>query len=719
MSRLALPKVLRQELGVKEKRPYKKPLPRAQRPQTRKRRKLYQSQPQDAQDDIDDTPDRNVRPLPKTAEERYMEQDDAEIDYWEAKLGNRQKSAGGDELGDGLDDLFEGLDLPRGPSKLEEESGSEQDESGSEGDMAAFEETEDFAGFESEEETRPTRPSIYKPFVQDGSEDPTTKYVPPALRNKAPQAANTEIRRHLNGLLNKLSSANIATIVSDIEALYRSHPRGSVNEELTSLIINVVSDKSGLLESFVVLHAAIVAAIYKTHGVDFAASFTQTLVELILNDEQEASKRMINLMTLVIELYNYNVIASTLLFDFVKLLISTLSETNSEILLTIVRSAGSSMRKDDPAALKDILIELNAGLKAQYHEQGIPIPTRMRFMVDAMMDLKNNKPAHAESQQAKELRTRMRKFIGGLNGGNQTSSEPLRVSLDDIRNVASKGKWWLIGASWRQEARNEEIEQRADVQDANSDLLELARKHRLNNPIRKQIFVTLLSASDYMEAISSVLSLRLKKAQESEICRVLLLLVGSEEHYNPYYTFIAKGLSEKHNMRLSLQFCLWDFLKECGEVDGDSYSSDSTERPSMRKLVNVGKFYGSLVGMDCLSLTILKTLTFARLQPQTKILLDVLMTELFMTVTTAAKKAAAAKPSKNQDRETELARDEKLTQIFGAVKKFDAESDRSGLKDGLDWFLRKTVIKATVAANQDDARVVKLCVETARIVLSS
>lgn len=802
-----LPRALRSELGVESTRKSTKQRQqkRAQE-EPRKKRKLYQPQSDDEEPAL--LPKRSgqkkTKPVAKAHDDVLIDKDDAEIDYWEAKLGQK-KGSNAEDFEDGLDDIFDGLDLPRGQSRLIEEG---QDASGSDDSDADADEdeptsshlknqaqpiattdtvdAESFTGFDSEEDVNTrnaassksnNRPSIYLPFTTTESSSPSTaavptKYVPPALRKRDQSTSNTDIRRQLNGLLNRLSAANISSIVNELIAIYRTSPRASINEELTDILLHIVSDKSGLLESFVILHAALVAALYKCYGIDFAASFVQRTVESILAmTDTTKDRKAINLMTLVTELYNYGVIASTLLYDFIRSLLSDLTEVNVEILLVIVRSSGSQMRSDDPTSLKEILILLQSEMARQYTAQGVEIPLRIKFMVDTMMNLKNNKVTNAEGQQAKELRIRMKRYIGGLsNQVGQATSEPLRVSLQDIKNVHTKGKWWLIGASWRNTRQTGEDGQdddadRHDVQetgfdnDAHSeDLLALARKHRLNNPIRKQIFITILSASDYLEAVTSVLSLRLKKSQESEIARVLLLLVAAEERYNPYYTHVAKGLGERHGMRISLQFCLWDFLRSLGETeigqigaytqddddDGDGTGPGrSNDRPSMRKIVNVAKFYGTLVAMSVLPITVLKTLTFARLQPQTKTFLDIFFTQLFLhVVAISASSSSHVKastigigPSSSISSATVAARearqrevDGKYAEIFGKIKTFDGTtaSQHGGanvsggpkLKDGIDWFLRRVVAKACAAASDADAAIVKEGVETSRTILS-
>ena len=131
-------------------------------------------------------------------------------------------------------------------------------------------------------------------------------------------------------------------------------------------------------------------------------------------------------------------------------------------------------------------------------------------MIEAITQLKNNrlKAAVANSVVLAEATQRMRKILGSLNSRSIRASEPLAASLDDIRNVETKGKWWLVGASWRdnmagQPEPTKEKDKRTikkcqavdtDTLGESIDYLQLAREQRMNTDVRKAIFVTIMSS---------------------------------------------------------------------------------------------------------------------------------------------------------------------------------------------------------------------------------
>lgn len=116
-------------------------------------------------------------------------------------------------------------------------------------------------------------------------------------------------------------------------------------------------------------------------------------------------------------------------------------------------------------------------------------------------------------------------------------------------------------------------------------------------------------SQDYEDACQRLVRLRLKKAQEKEVPRVILHCCGSEAAYNPYYTLVSRHLCGQHTLKMAFQFALWGLFRQMGEDDGsgqDQTDDDRNDEMPMRKIVNLAKLYGGLVAESALSLHILK-----------------------------------------------------------------------------------------------------------------
>ncbi|KAG6856902.1 hypothetical protein H0H87_012483 [Tephrocybe sp. NHM501043] len=609
--------------------------------------------------------------------DRKADEEDAYISYLEAKLGytkgEKRKKPSDD---DGLDDLLDFADTlvdPLAGGGDDEEIGDEDDNdlneeeedlesqpSGSESGSEGYEDDEwrglddDADGNEEEEDVASDAPELLPP------QETATRYFPPHLRNKElanekPSESMLRLSRQLKGLLNRMSEQNMSSILDNIEAIYRENRRNDVTTSLTTLIINGISSHSSLLDSYVVMYAAFVSSLHKIVGIEFAAYFVQNVVssyerhfgalQTAPMEEEDSGKECSNLIVLLSELYNFQVISSVLVFDIIRgLLDAGLSEFGVELLLKIVRNSGLQLRQDDPTALKDIIqIVQNKVLE----KDDAALSSRTKFMIETLINLKNNKSKRSATQnQGADSVERMKKFLSGLSKKRTVlAHEPLRVSLQDLHSAGTKGKWWLVGAAWggdplvdhQTEVKAIKV---AEATDPAGDLIQLARKQGMNTDIRRSIFVVLMSSDDYVDACERLSQLNLTEVQQREIVRVLLHCCGNERSYNPYYTLVCQQLCRiSHSYRITLQFSLWDFLRDLGETsvggtkliknlkeeDGFDIKSISTTR-----IRNVARAYGWWIANDCVTLAILKPVDFTSLKKTTTEFLTEMLMQVFI-----------------------------------------------------------------------------------------
>ena len=310
-------------------------------------------------DDEEDEEDESSRRISRTARDG-LAQDDAEIAALEKKLGLKKgKKLPSSFAEDGLAELLGELDSggsddERRRRKMEtdewlgnkrrkgEARDAQQDES--EGMSGSEEDEDDFEGFDGppQPKAKRKRENPYVAPVPAGGSGP--KYVPPSLRritNPEPESL-TRLRRQAQGHLNKLAESNLISILSEIEKLYREYPRHSVTSTLISLLLGLVCERTALQDTFMILHAGFIAAMYKTIGVDFGAFLVQNMVERFDADGDDRGsfqgKELVNLISLLSHLYNFHVVGSALVFDYIRLFLQEITEANTELLLKIIKS---------------------------------------------------------------------------------------------------------------------------------------------------------------------------------------------------------------------------------------------------------------------------------------------------------------------------------------------------------------------------------------------
>ncbi|KAL2423485.1 Suppressor of glycerol defect protein 1 [Exophiala dermatitidis] len=660
-----------------------------------KRKKLPKSFVEDGLDELLaglDGEERGVKR--KTEEQEWLER--------KRRKANGQPEESDDEAeeddfdfggGDSDDESLDGIDAEGYDSADMDGLGSDDDlddEMGSDEDFGP-EEDDDFEGFGSEnedgeeaaeeEEDEHSRPPAKRvrenPYVAPVSSNTTTaKYIPPSMRKAQLSSEGPSLerlKRQVQGHLNKLSEANLVSILGEVEKIYQSNPRQDVTTVLIDLLLTTFCNKSTLQNTFVILHAAFAAAVYKVVGVDFGAELLSQLVERFEQyhgngdaptGNVAAGKESLNLISLLSNLFTFHMVSSTIIFDHIRLLLSKLSESNTEILLRLVRDCGPQLRQDDPSSLKAI-VQMMQKEAARMTAAGEQMSVRTKFMIETITDLKNNKMKAATNNAglSSEHITQMRKVLGSLNNRASAirASEPLRISRDDIKNSDKKGKWWLVGASWKGNGNDRDHNANANTSssltlnegggsggkdsntstvgdgrdDANNiDLLSLARQYGMNTDVRRSIFVALLSAVDCQDAFMRLLKLRLKRSQEQEIPRVLLRCAAGENPYNHYYTLVAKRLCQDKRMRKAFQFALWGFFRrmgETGDLDDEGDEQGEQDNVEIGEIANLARLYAHLILDGAETLGVLKVLDLAYVKEKTamfvELLLIVIMTE--------------------------------------------------------------------------------------------
>ncbi|WVQ76970.1 hypothetical protein IAR50_006649 [Cryptococcus sp. DSM 104548] len=633
--------------------------------------------------------------------------EDKEIEWLEYMLKKEKKPKDEDDLEDGLDDLLDftaGLGRKGSGAKgsMLDESDSDSEEDEDEDEMIDLDEDEE--NEEDEEEQSDERAKDEEEFQgfsdnddaesesgSQGEDDPSeqgpvdsqtladaapasedqlapTKYVPPHLRaaqlaekakgDKAKMEARMKLERKAQGLLNRLSEQNLESILGEIEGLYRDNSRNDTTSTLTDLVIQMISNKANLLDSFVVLYATLVGALHRIIGIEFGAHFTQTLVmkyiiaststspdgdteskestiQATIYETPDAGKESINLLTLIAELYNAQVVGSRLIYDLVRGFIESegkegqvMGEREIEGLLKVLRCSGSQLRSDDPASLKDIVNLVQAKTKGKEKT----MTARARFMVETLTNVNKHGKlrAGAEGEAGTEAAQRMKKFLSGLGKKRRLLAyEPLRVSLSDLTSADKKGKWWLVGAGWsgnplvdleqqreqeykgdkkgKKSVKGQEVEK-----DSEAALVELARKQGMNTDVRRGVFVVLMTSEDYAHACDRLSHFKLSDVQQREFVRVALHCCGLEPTYNPYYTLILNHLcANSYDHRFTFQYALWDFMREL--ENGSSVTK--------QKLGNVARAVAYVVARGGLDLTVFKAIDFTSLsKPLTRFL---------------------------------------------------------------------------------------------------
>ncbi|KAF3763747.1 hypothetical protein M406DRAFT_51477 [Cryphonectria parasitica EP155] len=573
------------------------------------------------------------------------------------------------------------------------------------------------SGSDAEEAEKPARKRENPYVAPTTSTAPAQKYVPPGRRQESGSDAEllSRIRRQTQGLINRLTESNLLAILGDVEKLYREYPRQHVTSILVDLVLVQICEPTSLPDTLLILNAGFSTAVYQVVGPDFGAQLLQQTVERFQHhfaqvpegDASSVPKHTSNLITFLSEIYNFQLIRCNLIFDYIKLLLSNLSEHNAELLLRIVRMAGQSLRRDDPLALKDIVALIGPAVKK--HGEG-NMSVRTKFMIESINDLKNNKVKAGASATAvvQDHTTRMKKLLGSLHTKKLKATEPLRIGLKDIEESDKRGKWWLVGASWAGRDKvsagqgEDGVGDGADDVDSDAlssddevmpDLAAVGKQHGMNTDVRLSIFIAIMSACDYEDAYNRLMKLRLNKDRQKEIAYVVMQCTSLEPQYNPYYALVARKVCGDSRIKFAFQDSLWKFFRRLGEsLFGEDTDADDEDAEGIdaQRIFGVAKMFGFLIAQGALGLSVLKCLNLAYVRPKTRDLLEVMLIMLFLEL-----------PKAENDVES----------VVGPVAAMPE------LSKGLQYFLKKRLVKSDLFASKKDGRKVKKACQTAIEVL--
>eukprot|EP00116_Pleurobrachia_bachei_P003138 sb/3463400/ len=344
-------------------------------------------------------------------------------------------------------------------------------------------------------------------------------------------------------------------------------------------------------------HMLLVACLSANIGAEFVSPLLEELAGKFrseLGTDRRGGKILNNIVSMVCFMYSLKVVSCVLVFDIIRALLASFTEPDLEVLLYIFKSVGVDIRKDDPQALKDIVNIVN--------EKGSKLKeksSRFTWFVDTLTAVKNNNINKIPNYDKSDIVDIQKAFKATV----KANPPNLQVTLSDLQDAATKGRWWVVGAAWTgtEEGSSERSKKTSNIGSFDSKLLALAKKNHMNTEVRRNVFCVLMSSEDFEHCFEQLMKLNLKDKQEREIIHVAVLCALKCKTYNPYYTsVIGKFCGFSKNFQVTTQFSLWDRLKELQSL-------------SPAKLSNLTKLLAALITSKTISLAVLKVVNFAEI----------------------------------------------------------------------------------------------------------
>lgn len=543
-----------------------------------------------------------------------------------SKLEEEESAISNDEeenkMSSDEDNSFESLDDENDGhmDSLNEDMSGEEEAIESKGDLNKSDGEEEDESMASEAEDEDD--TVDAQMTQENTEaSSTNRYVPPHLRNMGDDKRKVELeklKRNVKGLLNRLSEPNMASITGQLEDMYMNRSRKDMNDTLTEVLLAACVTPTLMPDRLLMEHVLLVSVLHHAIGLEVGAQFLETVVRKFdeIYKSPSEGKECDNLIAIIAHLYNFQVVHSLLIFDILKLLVDAFTEKDIELVLFVLRNVGFALRKDDALALKDLISEAQrkaSDMGAKFKDQ-----TRMRFMLETMLALKNNdmrKIPGYDPEPVERLKKLQRTLISRSASGSDVK---LRVSLDSLLRAEQVGRWWIVGSSWSgapmicdqgtTTAKETPLEGQFSAK-----VLDLARKQRMNTEVRRNIFCVLMTSEDYLDAFEKLLRMGLKDKQEREIVHVLMDCCLQEKTFNAFYAVLGeKFCTHDRRFQMTFQFCIWDKFRELDSLSSTTFN-------------NLVQLITCFLQKKCLPLSILKAIEFGELdKPKVRFLRHIL-----------------------------------------------------------------------------------------------
>ena len=426
-----------------------------------------------------------------------------------------------------------------------------------------------------------------KPLKPGADQSNTGVYVPPHLRNLD---AHALLQRKVRGYVNKVSTSNIKQILSDVELVYQEFARGDVNKVVLTSVSESCLISTIMPARLCAEHMLLIACLSTNIGPEFVSPLLEDLAHKFSQEMAERHGKLLNnIVSMICFLYALKVVSCTLVFDIIQTLLKSFTEPDLEVLLYIFKSVGLDIRKDDPQALKNIVQIVNeTGAKTADKS------SRFIWFVDTLTAVKNNNVNKIPNYDKSDITDIQKAYKAVVKGAPNN----LQVTLLDLTDAKSKGRWWIVGAAW---TGKEETKKALNDFQFDSKLLLLAKKNHMNTEVRRNVFCVLMSSQDYEHCFEKMLKLNIKDKQEREIIYVTMLCALKCKSFNPYYTNVIKKFCQySKNYQITTQFSIWDRLKDLKSL-------------GPLKTKNFILLLSFLLSSKTISLSVLKIVNFAEI----------------------------------------------------------------------------------------------------------
>ncbi|KAH7340194.1 hypothetical protein B0J17DRAFT_650293 [Rhizoctonia solani] len=420
-------------------------------------------------------------------------------------------------------------------------------------------------------------------------------YVPPA-RLRALQAAAAEdkssaeyqrlswdaLRKSITGIVNRVNIANIKHVIPELfqENLVRG--RG--------LFARSIMKAQAASLPFTPIFAALVAVINTK-----LPQVGELLLTRLISQFRRSFKRNDKIVchsttTFIAHLVNQGVAHEIIALQILVLLLEQPTDDSVEIAVGFMREVGAYLAENSPRANNGVYERFRAVL----HEGAID--KRVQYMIEVLFQVRKDKykdnvivPEGLDLVEEDDQITHQISLDDELQ-----IQEGLNVFKFDPNYVDNEEKYKeikaeILGDESDDESGSSESES-DDDEEAVADkpgITDMTETNLVN--LRRTIYLTIMNALSYEEAVHKLMKVNIQEGQEIELCNMIVECCSQERSYSNYY-----GLIGERFCKLNRVWC------ESFEEAFATYF-ETIHRYETNRLRNIARFFGHLIATDAIS----------------------------------------------------------------------------------------------------------------------
>ncbi|KAJ7669190.1 MIF4G-domain-containing protein, partial [Mycena polygramma] len=425
-------------------------------------------------------------------------------------------------------------------------------------------------------------------------------YMPPARLRALQAAASSDkasaeyqrlswdaLRKSITGIVNRVNIVNIKAVVPELFAENLIRGRG--------LFARSVMKAQASSLTYTPVFAALVAIINTK-----LPQVGELILARLISQFRRAFKRNDKIVchsttTFIGHLVNQSVAHEIIALQIIVLLIERPTDDSIEIAVGFMREVGAFLSENSPKANATVFERFRAVLN-----EG-SISQRVQYMIEVLMQVRKDKykdnPILAEGLDLVEEEEQITHQIQ-LEEELQVQ-EGLNIFKFDPNFLENEEKYKaikteILGEDSDEESGSEESSEEEDEDEvAEKQGIEDRTETNLVN-LRRTIYLSIMNALNYEEAVHKLLKVQLQEGQEIELVNMIIECCSQERSYSTFYGLVGERFSKLNRV--------WT---ECFEQAFGNYYT-TIHRYETNRLRNIARFFGHLLASDAISWLVLE-----------------------------------------------------------------------------------------------------------------